>query len=108
LRSGATRFLDIAPADRLLAYVRPGATARDDILVLLNWSDAPLETRLPVRGDSVDLLSGQALSGSRSITLPPYGLRIPRAALKSITMPRAAPMPPLPPAIDVKMLSSLI
>jgi cyclomaltodextrinase len=79
LRSGEIRFLDLPPADRLLAYVRPGSTTEGDIVVLLNWSDAPLETRLPdsiVRGRAIDLLSGEAVSQSRGITLPPYGLRI--------------------------------
>jgi hypothetical protein len=79
LRSGTLRFLDLAPADRLLAYLRPGATAADDILVLLTWSGAPLEARLPAgwrRRSLFDLLGSRSMPGTGTLTLPPYGLRM--------------------------------
>jgi hypothetical protein len=79
LRSQEIRFLDVAPADRVLAYLRPGAAREDDILVLLNWSEAALDVRLPaveLGGNIRDLVSGQSLSRNRALAIPGYGVRI--------------------------------
>jgi cyclomaltodextrinase / maltogenic alpha-amylase / neopullulanase len=78
------RMLDLAPADRVLAYVRPAANAADDILVLLNYGPEPTRVRLPSEvhlpaGTSlVDLLSGETVKPGRdgNLPLPGYGARI--------------------------------
>lgn len=83
LRSQEIRFLDLAPSDQLLAYLRPGGTVGDEsILVLLNWRAAPLNVRLPAdwrgkngAGRLSDLLSGEKL-GDAAIPVPAYGVRI--------------------------------
>jgi glycosidase len=74
LRSEEIRFLDIAPSGRLLGYLRPGATRREDVVVLLNWSNAPLSGRLPASLPihAIDLMSGRP--HGRAFSLPPYGL----------------------------------
>ncbi|HEY0833410.1 MAG TPA: alpha-amylase family glycosyl hydrolase, partial [Azospirillum sp.] len=79
-------------ADSVLAYRRPGATPDDDLLVLLNWSDAPLDVALTpadaaAPGDRiVDLLSGEALRVTGTVPLPALGARV----LKRTAAPQAA------------------
>lgn len=85
LRSNEIRLLDIAPADKLLAYIRPGAAPRQSVLVLLNWSAAPLDIVLPdsalealdASTGLVDLISSERLRPHASaVSLPAYGVRI--------------------------------
>jgi glycosidase len=66
LRSRDIGFLDVGSADQVLAYVRPGPTADDDIVVILNYGVEPARIKLPkaaVRMGSgtrlLDLLSGR-------------------------------------------------
>jgi cyclomaltodextrinase / maltogenic alpha-amylase / neopullulanase len=81
LRGSDLELLDLAPADSLLAYRRPGTP---DLLVLLNWGTAPLEVVLPApfaapggeAGAAFDLLTGERLNGAASVTLPPLGARL--------------------------------
>ena len=79
LRSGELQFLPMAPANRVLAYLRPGAP---DVLVLQNWGPGPLEVSMPrnlaarLKGGAMDLLTGASLSGDAAMTLPGYGARI--------------------------------
>jgi cyclomaltodextrinase / maltogenic alpha-amylase / neopullulanase len=47
LRSRDIRFLDVGSADLVLAYVRPGPTADDDIVVILNYGMEPVRIDLP-------------------------------------------------------------
>jgi glycosidase len=73
LQSHQVRFLDLGPRDRLLAYLRPGAAGEGDVLVLLNWSDAPLDVRLPAAlsgGHGINLLTGEAVPRTGRLTLP--------------------------------------
>jgi hypothetical protein len=47
--------------------------------VLLTWSGAPLEARLPAgwrRRSLFDLLGSRSMPGTGTLTLPPYGLRM--------------------------------
>jgi glycosidase len=83
LRSRMLTFLDLAPADRLLAYLRGSGDAR--VLVLLNYGAAPIDVALPAAvpsaqfgDDAVDLLSCRpiALRDDRSIALEGFGVRI--------------------------------
>lgn len=84
LRSHEIRFLDLAPSDRLLAYMRPGAPPNEaGILVLLNWGAAPLSVRLPAgwrgeggAGGSSDLLTGDRVSAAGEIPVSAYGVRL--------------------------------
>jgi cyclomaltodextrinase len=66
LRSRDIQFLDISAADLVLAYVRPGTTPDDDIVVLLNYGAEPARIELPKSalraassGRLNDLLSGR-------------------------------------------------
>lgn len=73
------RLLD-AP-DPVLAYVRPGASPVDDVLVLLNYGAAPVRVDLPpdiASGRLTDLLDGSrpSLDRGRALTLPAHGVRI--------------------------------
>jgi glycosidase len=68
LRSRAIRMLDLARADNVLAYVRPGATPAENIAVFLNFSQNPARIELAngvlaaLGGrDFVDLLDGDAI-----------------------------------------------
>jgi cyclomaltodextrinase / maltogenic alpha-amylase / neopullulanase len=66
LRSRDIRFLDVGSADLVLAYVRPGTTADDDIVVILNYGVEPAHIKVPkaaLRAGGVarllDLVSGR-------------------------------------------------
>jgi len=82
LRSRDIRFLDVGSADLVLAYVRPGTTADDDIVVILNYGVEPAHIKVPKaalrvgRGARLlDLLSGRdvvADSENFAIQLPGY------------------------------------
>ncbi len=83
LTSRAIELLDATPRDRLLAYVRPGASAAGDVLVLLNYGSTPLRVtprdlrrRVPV--GLIDLLSCAPVSFAprRPIEIPGNGARI--------------------------------
>ncbi|HLH88589.1 MAG TPA: alpha-amylase family glycosyl hydrolase [Xanthobacteraceae bacterium] len=43
LRSRALRFIDAGASGQILAYVRPGATSQDDVVVLLNFGADPVQ-----------------------------------------------------------------
>jgi cyclomaltodextrinase / maltogenic alpha-amylase / neopullulanase len=65
IRSRDIQFLDVGPADQVLAYRRPGTTAECDLVVLLNYGAEPAQIKLPehaLRAASgsrlIDLLSG--------------------------------------------------
>lgn len=81
LRGKDLELLELAPADSLLAYRRPG---RPDVLVLLNWGAAPIEVALPAPfaagagedGAPFDLLTGARLDDAARVTLPPLGARL--------------------------------
>jgi cyclomaltodextrinase / maltogenic alpha-amylase / neopullulanase len=82
LRSRDIRFLDVGSADLVLAYVRPGTTANDDIVVLLNYGAEPALIKLPQSdlrigrgGHLSDLLSGQHFVANEdfSIVLAGHG-----------------------------------
>lgn len=47
LRSRKIRFLDVAPGNEVLAYVRPGESGSKSILVLLNYGSSPVRFVLP-------------------------------------------------------------
>jgi hypothetical protein len=79
------RMLDLAPADRVLAYVRPAANAADDILVLLNYGPEPTRVRLPsevhlpcrhLARRPAERRDGKARPRRESLSLPGYGARI--------------------------------
>lgn len=86
LRSREIELLDLAPADRLLAYLRPADRPEDAVLVLLNYGETPLEVVLPREvarsvapgGRARDLLAGDILAVQENspIPLPGYGVRI--------------------------------
>jgi cyclomaltodextrinase / maltogenic alpha-amylase / neopullulanase len=66
LRSRGIRFLEVGWTDQVLAYVRPGVTTNEDIVVLLNFGAEPALIKLPQSalrigsgGHLSDLLSGQ-------------------------------------------------
>jgi glycosidase len=59
LRSREIRMLDVAAADQVLAYVRPGETPERNIAVLLNFSPAP--ARISLDPGTLKLLGGQKL-----------------------------------------------
>lgn len=83
LRSSDVEFLEIGSPEQVLAYLRPGRTPRDSILVLLNYGaatqDITLSPRvaqamLPQRG-LVDLLNEENIPGG-TISLPGHSARI--------------------------------
>jgi cyclomaltodextrinase len=89
LRSRTIRWIDMPSFDQVLAYVRPGANAKDDIVVLLNYSAEPVRLVLPDDAirvspgqDYIDLLHGDGLTfdGTKPvITLAGHGVRILKA-----------------------------
>ena len=89
LRSRTIRWIDMPSFHQVLAYVRPGANAQDDIVVLLNYSAEPVRLVLPddaIRAspgqDYIDLLHGDGLTfnGTKPvITLAGHGVRILKA-----------------------------
>ena len=87
LRSRELRFLDVGPADQVLAYLRPRRRAEDSVLVLLNYG--PERQRVVVADDAlapgtsagrlIDVMTGERLRPANrrpGIELPGYGVRI--------------------------------
>jgi glycosidase len=97
LRSRGLRVLDLPDASQVLGYIRPGGTARDGILVLLNYGAEPTDVLLPegalaelgAAGDTLhDLLEESAVRpDGRAIRLAGHGVRI----LQSRSVATAAP-----------------
>jgi cyclomaltodextrinase len=81
LRSQRLEVLETSHPEAVLAYLRPGETHQDDIIVLLNYGREAIRAALPVdatRGTAsfVDLLSGDALmlsSEEPMVGLPAWG-----------------------------------
>ena len=77
-------MLNVVPSNQVLAYLRPGETERDDLIVLLNYGPAPLRISLPdevIRGAPLegwkDLVNGECLRlQDGSLLLPPQSVRI--------------------------------
>jgi glycosidase len=59
LRSREVRMLDVAAADQVLAYLRPGETPERNVAVLLNFSPGPV--RISLDAGTLRLLGGQKL-----------------------------------------------
>lgn len=86
LRSREIELLDLQPADRLLAYLRPADPPEVAVLVLLNYGETPLNVSLPSKvarivapgGRARDLLAGDSLAVQEdsAIALPGHGVRI--------------------------------
>ncbi len=85
LRSPRLSFIDVAPADEVLAYLRPGERRAGDILVLLNYGRDPVRARFPPRDPAlpgtgfIDLLTGESIAVDPrrpSVALPAYGVRV--------------------------------
>jgi cyclomaltodextrinase / maltogenic alpha-amylase / neopullulanase len=47
LRSREIRWLHVPASDHILAYLRPGASAEEDIVVLLNYGSSPVSFAIP-------------------------------------------------------------
>jgi hypothetical protein len=68
LRSRVPHFLDVPTSEQVLAYVRPAASPRDDIVVLLNFgaeaAQIPHDRLIAASGSGhlVDLLSGRSVA----------------------------------------------
>lgn len=88
LRGDDLQLIDVEPAESVLAYLRPGDTAGDTLLVLLNYGEETQQVRLPQqalrrigaagRVRLVDLVNGAALrlQGGNMVVLPGHGVRI--------------------------------
>jgi cyclomaltodextrinase len=84
LRSESLGFLETSHADHVLAYLRPGDQAGDDIFVLLNYQPTAVRATLPasaLRGTTslVDLMSGDTIpitSEAPAVDLLPWGARV--------------------------------
>jgi cyclomaltodextrinase / maltogenic alpha-amylase / neopullulanase len=85
LRSPDLRFLDVAPSDRVLAYVRETDNARETLLVLLNYGAKPERVIIPpgtfreTPAQLHDLISDERIRLDRrtaAIDLPAYAVRI--------------------------------
>jgi glycosidase len=83
LRSRKLMLVETSHADHVLAYLRPGHTAEDSLLVLLNYSAEPLKVSLLQNlglGSRVhDVLNGETLTVSVNapvISMPAYGARV--------------------------------
>lgn len=86
LHTGTLRPLDVTPAEQSLAYLRVGASPRDNILVLLNYGGSPIEIALPADRDEHvptgplrDLLTGDQVfvaPDHPTIALAGHGVRV--------------------------------
>lgn len=88
LRSSALDLIETTQGDTVLAYLRPGQSRADSLLVVLNYDATPVATTLTVddtlhdfvgAGRFVDVLSGEALkldSSAPTLTLPAFGVRV--------------------------------
>jgi glycosidase len=76
LHARGWELLDVAPAERVLAYRR--VSSAGDALVAINLSDAAVEVALPAPGGTVDLLRGKRLTEAEAgrVALPGWGFRI--------------------------------
>jgi glycosidase len=83
LRSQDLQFVNVAPADQVLAYVR-SAAGECPVLVLLNFGSEPVEAMLPESAtalqmtETIDLLDESTVlkPGDRVIPLASYGVRV--------------------------------
>jgi glycosidase len=93
LRSNALTLLDTSPADGVLAYLRPGSSAAQTILVMLNFGGESARVQLPhteeiaaMLGDDgrlIDLITGEPMVLDRtlpSVSLSPLSARVLRRA----------------------------
>lgn len=88
LQGAGLQLIEVEPADTVLAYLRPGATPAESLLVLLNYGEEMQEVRLPQRAlrsinaagrvRLIDLVNGAALRlrGGNMVVLPGHGVRI--------------------------------
>ncbi|HYH20651.1 MAG TPA: alpha-amylase family glycosyl hydrolase [Azospirillum sp.] len=82
LRGRTASPLATSDADAVLAYRRPGATPEEEVLVLLNWSEAPVDVALApadaaaLGGRLTDLLTGETLTVTSTVPLPALGARV--------------------------------
>jgi glycosidase len=87
LRGPAMRLVGASPDDAVLAYVRPGAGAGhgagEDLLVLLNFGDAPARARLAEGawpgGEYRDLLGGASVAidpAAPDVEVPAFGVLV--------------------------------
>ena len=78
LRSADLQFVN-ASGSNMLAYIRRAPEGHDDLLVVLNYAEAPAQFQLPaefrVRGLR-DLIAGEVLPGARSLIVPAYGVLV--------------------------------
>lgn len=93
LRGAELRLLE-TDARAVLAYIRPGATRDDDLIVALNFSGAAVRARFTApeiaafvrAGDVLDLVTGDAgaeLGADASLELPPFGAVLLRQNVRS-------------------------
>lgn len=85
LQSGDLRVLDVAPHDRLLAYVRRLPEPEENILVMLNYGAEDVRVTLPAAVGTrlEDLLHGEhiaATTPAAEISIPGHGVRILRTS----------------------------
>jgi glycosidase len=73
LHSREWELLEVAPADRVLAYRRMAPAG--EAVVAVNLSDGEVEIDLPAPAGSIDLLGGEPAAGGAA-TLPAWGYRI--------------------------------
>jgi hypothetical protein len=73
LQSREWELLEVAPADRVLAYRRMAPAG--EAVVAVNLSDGEVEIDLPAPAGAIDLLGGEPAAGGAA-TLPAWGYRI--------------------------------
>jgi cyclomaltodextrinase len=84
LRSQRLEILETSQPDAVLAYLRPGDTRENDIIVLLNYGPRAVRAALPASATGsatsfLDLLSGNAIaiaSEVPAVDLPAWGARV--------------------------------
>ncbi len=88
LRGSGLRLIEVEPGDTVLAYLRPGDTAAESLLILLNYGEETRQVKLPSsalrgigaagRNRLLDLVNGAALRlrSGNMVVLPGHGVRI--------------------------------